>query len=253
MVTRPTTIVATPPSVAGGTELSLPAGARVEQETLPRVLLAELPAQGIVLDGGRGVRFVSLDGDVLARLPGSSIEAHHASPGRTVVRHERAFYVLRPAAGLLRRIRKEAIEEYVDHNERLRGIRPAATVEGRPAGSWRWGIESPDGSLVLAQWSGECEVPTAFFWSGDETPVVPITGERNLARAPESLALGWTFDGRAVALMREGACSTGTGPPGVYLFSGPGDSELAFEVPRGSLARMWGSAGAVIDAANGGA
>jgi hypothetical protein len=67
-------------------------------------------------------------------------------------------------------------------------------------------------------------------------------GEWGLGHAPESFALGWTTDDRAVIDLPSGACGIGSGRPGVYLFSSPGRATLAHRHGPNALVRMWGSA-----------
>ncbi len=98
---------------------------------------------------------------------------------------------------------------------------------------------SPDGNRVLAQWSGECEVPLAYLATLQSGPPVPITGATT--DAPESFALGWTRGDRALVLLPEGSCGPGTWKPGVYAFDAPGSASLIATVPSTGLARMWGS------------
>jgi hypothetical protein len=219
-----------------------------EPRALPRLVrVGSLPSQGVVVSADRVVRFITVDGRVVRTLRGYELENHSPSPGRVALSRHGTFYLLHADAGVLVRLRSQhEVFRYLPPNEELRGVPPASRIEGQPVGHWRWAIRSPTSSMVLGQWSGECEVPTAFLWDGDDAPGLPITGEVNLSRAPESMALGWTVDGRAVALMREGLCSNGTRPPGVYAYTSPGVSRLVFEVRRGSLARMWGSAGTVL-------
>jgi hypothetical protein len=83
-------------------------------------------------------------------------------------------------------------------------------------GSWWWAAPSPDGRWVLAQWSGECEVPTAYLIptaGGEPEPV--LAGADGLL--PESSALGWTPDGRAVIGAGAGDCGNAAEAPGIYL------------------------------------
>ena len=71
---------------------------------------------------------------------------------------------------------------------------------------------------MLGQWSGDCEVPTAFFISLGGGKPVPVTGERNWAKSPETMAYGWTTDGRAIVFIpTKPACGTGVFRPGIYL------------------------------------
>lgn len=85
-------------------------------------------------------------------------------------------------------------------------------------GHWRWAIPSPDGAWVLAQWSGECEVPYAWLVSvGTRTPR-PIggpLGEELSGSLTE--ALGWTPDGRMIVRFRSGGCGPEIPDAGTYL------------------------------------
>ena len=80
-----------------------------------------------------------------------------------------------------------------------------------PDGSWRYALPSPDGRWVLAQWSGACEVPTAYVFpsAGGEGRPVDGTGAG-------TIAVGWTPDGRAVVGFMPGGCGADT-EPGIYL------------------------------------
>ena len=109
-------------------------------------------------------------------------------------------------------------------DERILAIRkpgptPTATDAGR-VGHWDWAALSPDGSTFLGQWSSECEIPIAFFARLDGTSVLPVTGEKDWARSPVSIAYGWTTDGRAIVRLPRNICA---GIPskraGVYLIS----------------------------------
>lgn len=95
---------------------------------------------------------------------------------------------------------------------------PSLDADG--AGHWRNAFVSPDGRRLLLTWSSECEVPTALFAPARGGPAVPVTGERDWTKAPESIALGWTKDGRALVHLLGGACGNGARRPGVYAFDG---------------------------------
>lgn len=103
-------------------------------------------------------------------------------------------------------------------------------------GHWRWALPSPDGKWVLAQWSGECEVPTAFLTSADGAgvPLLPV------GAATTSRGLGWTADGLAIVELRHGACGSTAEVPGVYLVD-PDTAELTLvvEVDQGETAYVW--------------
>lgn len=117
---------------------------------------------------------------------------------------------------------------------------PTATASdaGR-VGHWAWAALSPDGSMLLAQWSAECEIPIAFFVPAEGGEPRVVTGEDDWATSPTSVALGWTTDGRAIVLFpSESPCGTG-GKAGLYLISVDGThtrirgvDRLAKNLPR---------------------
>jgi hypothetical protein len=81
-----------------------------------------------------------------------------------------------------------------------------------PTGHWRYALPSPDGRWVLAQWSGECEVPVAYLFPAAGGPGQAVAGADR-----ETSAIGWTPDGTAIVGFWEGACGAGTDQPGTYL------------------------------------
>jgi hypothetical protein len=88
----------------------------------------------------------------------------------------------------------------------------AGKRHGAWQGYWRSVSESPDGKTLLATWSAECEVPTAYF------VVVEADSVQTVAGNVESIGLGWTRDGRARVKLLAPACGYGAHRPGVYLF-----------------------------------
>lgn len=106
------------------------------------------------------------------------------------------------------------------------GPTPTASDAGK-AGHWAWAALSPDRTRILAQWSGECEVPIAFVVSATGGTPQPVTGEDDWATSPDSVALGWTTDGRVAVFLPKGpACGSGSAKPGIYVYSEPGAGEL---------------------------
>lgn len=83
-------------------------------------------------------------------------------------------------------------------------------------GHWATAYLSPDGKTRLAQWSAECEVPIAFFVSARGGRPRVVSGENDWADAPESIAIGWTSDGRALVEFPRAGCGSGLERPGVY-------------------------------------
>jgi hypothetical protein len=104
-----------------------------------------------------------------------------------------------------------------------------------PVGHWSGVRLAPDGRTLLAQWSAECETPQVFL-------VTRGTGRtRRLGgAADESIALGWTRDGRALVHFPTGVCgSTYRSGPGVYAVDGR-RLRLLFETARLATVAMWG-------------
>jgi hypothetical protein len=100
------------------------------------------------------------------------------------------------------------------------GRRLVGPLEGgakRPRGYWRSVRVSPDGTTLLVTWSGECEIPTAFFVGASGGQPHAVTGEDDWRRAPESLGLDWTRQGLARVRFPRAACGHGVHRPGVYL------------------------------------
>jgi hypothetical protein len=109
------------------------------------------------------------------------------------------------------------------------GPTPTAADAGR-AGHWAWAALSPDRTTILAQWSAECEVPIAFVVDATGGSPRPVTGEGNWGKSPDSVALGWTSDGRAIVFLPKGpACGSGTPRPGIYLYIAPGAGGLLIQ------------------------
>ena len=84
-------------------------------------------------------------------------------------------------------------------------------------GHWASLALSPDEETILARWSGECESSMAFFVPAKGGSPRPVTGERDLSKAPESSPIGWAEDGRARVRLFQGGCGLGATKPGVYL------------------------------------
>jgi hypothetical protein len=78
-------------------------------------------------------------------------------------------------------------------------------------GHWRSLHVAPDGRTLLATWSGECEVPTAYFLPAEGGELRPAAGE------VESVGLGWSKTGEARIELLGGLCGHGAKKPGVYL------------------------------------
>jgi hypothetical protein len=214
--------------------------------------VAALPPQGLAIRAAAGVVLVDGRGHVLRRLDGFRID-EVAEPTR------------RPCEVLLRK-------GSVSYALGSRGVRPVSRLRGgwprtqtgchpgpapfvicgypwsrrarpstiylrgrkvlsRKGGYWRSVELSPDRKALLLQWSGECESQTAYLARAD--------GSRLRSVATESVALGWTWSGRAVVDLPKGACAPSARRPGTYLLD-PRTRRASF-VYRGH-GRLWGSA-----------
>jgi hypothetical protein len=99
--------------------------------------------------------------------------------------------------------------------------RPGPTPTSKYGGRWGYwdrAALSPDGTQFLAQWRGDCEAPINFFVSLGGGKPVPVTGEKDWLKSPETLSFGWSTDGRAIVFIpTKPACGTGVFRPGIYL------------------------------------
>ena len=108
----------------------------------------------------------------------------------------------------------------------LRVKHPFGRTSGHLHGLWAWAAASPDGKTILAQFYSECEVPTAFFVAAAGGTPRAVTGPYTHDDPPEdSVALGWTSDGRAIVFFPAEPGCGGTRKSGVYLISLSGDTE----------------------------
>lgn len=214
----------------GQVELRDPAGRSYE---LRGGVLMRVPAGTITLAGGyslRGDRAGSYDldasGTLLSRVGSGPTHVRDLRTGRTtVLRHGCR------AAGAVLQICGFPYAE----KEQSSIVRNGRTLVGPLStfGTWRSVRPSADGRILLAQWSGACEVPTAYL-------IDARTGHtRLLAGGREAQTLGW--DGaRALVFLPQGACGRGTRPPGVYAFDRDGRYRLVYRVAASfPQVRLW--------------
>jgi hypothetical protein len=98
------------------------------------------------------------------------------------------------------------------------GPTPTSPKYGGRSGHWDWAALSPDGTQFLAQWRGDCEAPINFLVSLGGGKPVPVTGEKDWLKSPDTLSFGWTTDGRAILFIpTKPDCGTGVFHPGIYL------------------------------------
>jgi hypothetical protein len=166
--------------------------------------LPPLPHRGLGLETRAGVQLQTMSGRPLGTLPGVDLALDQAIAHRLVLRTRR---------GAL----------YTFDGRTLRAARP------RRVRHWVWKERSPDGEAVLAQWSGECEIPVAYV----------IAGGRSRKVADETVALGWLPRGEALVHFRPLGCA-GSGRSGIYAVARSGKARLVLRTKRFSQYLMWG-------------
>jgi len=203
-----------------------------------------LPEQGVAVERGGDVVLYDTHGKVVETLSGFEIYSRTDVPGTLVLQRGETYFELVQFERVLRPLPSRARADRLQPPEPPSPHLPRPMFRGRPAlGHWRYSLNDPRSyDRVLAQWSGECEAPAAFFVDKDEREVEPVTGEKSLVGLPESIALGWTKHGQAVVYLPEGVCGGTHRPPGVFLFRDPGDGRLLVRTPHRTGVRMWGTA-----------
>lgn len=110
--------------------------------------------------------------------------------------------------------RRDRIERVAPDGARSVLVGEAPGSQGR--GGWFGAAPSPDGHWLVAQWSGECEIPTAFVSTLEGGELRAVDGAARVDEAVESTALGWSPDGRVLVELGHGLCGRGAEEPGVY-------------------------------------
>ena len=205
--------------------------------------LPRLEGEVLALSDGKGTRFVTLGGRELARLRGYTAStglrpmfsnggrlAWTLRGGRVSLSRERWNLRVRgfgASCGAVTHVRAGTILSCVGTPRsqplllRDRAGRVKRLVEPlSQVGHWEGASVSPDGGTLLVTWYAECEVPTALVVPVAGGTPRAVTGEADWTKAPESTALGWTNDGRALVHLHRGVCGYGAQRPGVYAFDG---------------------------------
>jgi hypothetical protein len=200
------------------------------------------------VDARGGVAFVRLDGQVLDHLAGFDLYYEWTVPGAVILRTHGTYYVLHPESHILERLASEKaasllvpqFQDAVDPiaESYLDLARPSRAPDG--SGFWAYALRSPDESMLLGQWTGECEVPMAFLLSATGSDPRPVIGGPEFIDIPNTRAMGWTPESQAVVHVMDGACGLGH-RAGVYLIDPAGGTELVVRVPSAGGARMWGA------------
>jgi hypothetical protein len=212
-----------------------------KRTTASPISLGRLPDRGFVVAGKRGTVFLDLTGRVLREVPRIEIVSN-SGPSQMWFSGDDSYFRLDLDEGALDPVTRKLANNRM-RRENRQEVEPelpipaeAPRIKGMLVGHWRYAIPSPSGD-VLGQWSGECEVPTAYWITGGELRI--ITGEYEQGEAPDSTALGWSEDGRAFAYLGEGFCGDRGDPPGIYSFTSPGAGELLYQTPKYAQVQMW--------------
>jgi hypothetical protein len=194
-----------------------------------RVLLKTAPREPPFVSEGRnvvtaGTRALDLRTGTLFKVP----------PLCTVGSGHRPRWILLCGAATSR---SKAPQVIVERDGRIIARAPvkAPAPNIAPVGHWAGVRLSPDGRTLLAQWSAECETPQAFLVTRHTGSVRRLGGA-----ADNSIALGWTGDGRALVHFPAGVCGgTYHGGPGIYAVDGR-RLRLLVETTRRAAVAMWG-------------
>ena len=222
--------------------------------------LPRLPARGLAETTPRGVLLQTLRGRPIGVLPGLHVAEPRATHGLLLQDERAQKLAYDPSARRLRPVFPMPTSyspgcRMVDARVRQRlvvcGRRIVVDVVVRPdtsprrrvvagprrgLGRWTWAEFSPSGTSILAQWSGECESPSAYLIA--ERRIRPYGGSDTV----ESVGLGWLRDGRAVVSFWSGVCGTGIATPGVYAVPRRGRPErlMRFSGRLAPQLAMWG-------------
>jgi len=197
--------------------------------------LGPLPERGFALETKEGVQLQSFRGRPLTTLRGLDLAPDQAVARKAVFR-DRQGRVFVLTAGRLRRapLRRGCRVTDVHLTVCPRTITGATRVLARApekVGHWVWAERAPFGPAILAQWSGECEVPVAYLAS--QGRLHPFGGE--------SVALGWLPTGEAVIHFPNGPCAFGWSPVrGIYAALGTTKLRLLLRTKRFAQYLMWG-------------
>jgi hypothetical protein len=234
---------------------------------LPPGLHVSLPAAGFAVSQGHSVVLYTLAGKRLrvlhkVRIAGSAFEHHpwlQDSRGRYLqLRGGKAeFRSMRAPQGPIEADGKACIVTDEAHGALVKVCNMSAhhvhtvlsvTHAGHrlqvarhppqlPGGYWEYGILSPNGQQLLAQWTGECEVPQPYLVDVGTGDIRPI-GNPRAVDAPEGYALGWTPSGVPVVDFPTAACGSGVKVAGVYPISTTGRVGHELIATRGQVV-MW--------------
>jgi hypothetical protein len=102
---------------------------------------------------------------------------------------------------------------------------------------------SPDGKYVVGMFTPGCGAPYGFVVPTDGGAARPLSGEQQwTAAGPSSMALGWTPDNRAVAIVEPSSKLETEPKAGVYLID-PSTLTRRLVYPSPNAWAMWNPSG----------
>ena len=231
-----TTTIAPPTSSAPPTTTTPPTTSEAPPSTIPSPPLdvGALPFEGVAISGPDGQTMLyDLAGELAtatATPEGTNNDRLWLASARSGLGPPLHGQVLEVPAGcsvaVVMADRRYAICEdgraihAVDHNGAHTTVygTPPADPEWTDGVLGRWSrlIPAPDGSALLAQWNGECELPHTFAIGVDGTATVMLGGPGDpWWTAPASVPLGWDGDEMIVEFLGN-SCGRGVPRPGVH-------------------------------------
>lgn len=189
--------------------------------------LPDVPGEGVIVDDAGVATFRSLDGRTEVPLPGFRLAKGLIAGGRTWLgAADGSTWLLDTEAHQL-------VNQKLAHDpvEGLGLLGQLPQVER--IGHWSFALPGSNGQL-LAQWSGECEVPSVYVADREHRVrrVSPDGGHVN------ALARGWTRAGQPVVEFTEAPCGTARRAPGLYLEVRPGHYRQLVRTSVGAYYRL---------------
>ena len=193
--------------------------------------LGPLPERGFVLETSAGVQLQSVGGRPVGALPGMNLASDQAVGHKAVLRDRRGRLFALDRRGLratpFRRGCRTTDVDLVVCARAIKGVTGAPSKVGH----WVWAERSPRGDAILAQWSGECEIPVAYL----------IEQGKLHAFGRESVALGWLAGGDAVVYFPNGPCAgSSQRVRGIYMAQTTNKLQLLLRAKRFAQYLMWG-------------
>lgn len=194
---------------------------------LTSLALPPVPSEGLIVDVAGVATFRSLDGRQQVPMPGFRLAGGIVTGSRTwLVSNDGLTWLVDLRSR--RVVRSDLGYAPTDGLSLLKGL---PRVE--PRGHWRFALKGPRGAL-LAQWSGECEVPTAYVVERGRAP--RLMGP--LGQHLNAHARGWTRSGLPVVEFPEAPCGEGLHDAGLYVETAPGAYRLLAHAEEGAYYRI---------------